>query len=319
MKKLFLLFLMVTSFMSLYAHSLNDTTVKESPLNLATTTGSIMGTLMLPSSTSKIPVVLIIAGSGPTDRNGNNPMMKNESLRFLAQAFASKGIASLRYDKRGIAASGAAGKSETDLRFDDYVYDAEAWITLLKKDQRFSKVIVVGHSEGSLIGMIAASGKADGFVSIAGAGKSADAILKEQLLSQPSMVKDPSYIIIDSLVQGKMVKDVSPMLYSLFRPSVQPYMISWFKYNPATEIARLKIPVLVIQGTKDVQVTTNDAEALVAAHPGAKLVLIENMNHVLKTIHGDRAENIASYSNPSLPLNTELVKWVTEFVLEHKP
>lgn len=314
MKKVYLFLLLLAGLLSVQAHPYVDTAT-ESPYNLVTSSGNIMGSLLLPSAAAKMPVVLIIAGSGPTDRNGNNPMMKNESLRMLAQGLAAKGIASVRFDKRGIAASASAGKKEADLRFDDYIQDAIAWIELLKKDTRFSKVIVAGHSEGSLIGMIAANGRADGFISIAGAGKAANQILKDQLATQPAMVKDPSYRIIDSLVMGKTVNDVSPMLFSLFRPSVQPYMISWFKYNPITEITKLGIPVLIIQGTQDLQITTADADALATVKPTAKKVVIQKMNHVLKIVEGGQAENMASYSNPSLPVSDELVKEVVSFVL----
>lgn len=132
--------------------------------------------------------------------------------------------------------------SEIDLRFDDYVNDAAGWIKLLKKDKRFSKVIVLGHSEGPLIGMIAANTAiADAYVSLAGAGQSADKVLKEQLKHQPQAV-DMCYPIIDSLASGKLVKNVNPKLNSLFRPSVQPYMISWFKYDPQIEIRKLPCP-----------------------------------------------------------------------------
>jgi predicted alpha/beta hydrolase len=314
MKKSLLFSLLLIGFVFVQASPYSDTAT-ESPYNLVTSSGTIMGSILLPAATGKIPVVLIIAGSGPTDRNGNNPMMKNESLRMLAQGLAAKGIASVRFDKRGIAASVSAGKSEADLRFDDYIQDAKAWIELLKKDARFSKVIVAGHSEGSLIGMIAAVGKADGFVSIAGGGKSADRILKEQLATQPSVIKDASYAIIDSLAEGKMVKEVHPMLFSFFRPSVQPYMISWFKCNPVTEIAKLSMPVLIVQGTNDLQITTADAEALAAAKPAAKLVVIQKMNHVLKIIGEGQAANAASYNNPSLPVSEELVTLVANFTL----
>ncbi|WP_353550114.1 alpha/beta hydrolase [Sediminibacterium sp. KACHI17] len=313
MKKAYLFLLSLIVFTSIKATPNTDTT--STPFNLTTPTGNIMGTLLMPGASSKVPVVLIIAGSGPTDRNGNNPMMKNESLHMLAQGLAAKGIASVRFDKRGIAASASAGKKEADLRFDDYIQDAIAWIELLKKDSRFSKVIVAGHSEGSLIGMVAANGRADGFVSIAGAGKAADRILKDQLATQPAMVKDPSYRIIDSLVQGKTVTDVSPMLFSLFRPSVQPYMISWFQYDPIKEITKLNIPVLIVQGTHDLQITTADADALAVAKPNAKKVVIQKMNHVLKIVEGGQAENIASYSNPSLPVSEALVAEVVSFVL----
>lgn len=313
MKRALSFLLLLICFTSIQASPNTDTT--STPFNLTTPTGTLMGTLLMPSSSSKIPVVLIIAGSGPTDRNGNSMMTRNDGLRMLAQGLAAKGIASVRFDKRGIAASFSAGKPEADLRFDDYIQDAKAWIELLKKDTRFSKVIVAGHSEGSLVGMIAAVGKADGFVSIAGGGKPADRIFKEQLASQPAVFKDASYRIIDSLAEGKKVKDVHPMLFSFFRPSVQPYMISWFKYHPVTEIAKLNIPVLIVQGTHDSQITTADAEALAAAKPTAKLVVIQKMNHVLKIIGDGPSENMASYNNPSLPVSEQLVAEVVSFVM----
>jgi len=272
---------------------------------------------MIPGKFDKGPVALIIAGSGPTDRNGNNPVMKNESLRMLAQALAANGIASVRYDKRGIAASKASMKGEADLRFEDYIADAQQWIELLKKDRRFSKVVVIGHSEGSLIGMLAAYQGGDAFVSIAGAGRSADKILKEQLSKQPQAVQDLSFPIIDSLVQGKTVTNIDPMLNSLFRPSVQPYIISWFKYDPQAEIKKLSIPVLVLQGTNDIQVSTEDAKLLAKANDHGHLVLIENMNHILKTVQGDRDANVATYTNPSLPINDKLVDAIVEFIKGH--
>ena len=286
----------------------------EIPTILHTATGDIFGTLTIPKSVSKIPVALIIAGSGPTDRNGNNQMMKNESLKMLAYSLANNGIASLRFDKRGIAESSKAAKTEAELRFDDYVKDAKGWIELLRKDQRFSKVFVIGHSEGSLIGMISSLAFADGYISIAGAGKSADKIIKEQLASQPQEVKDLSFPIIDSLVVGKTVKDVNHNLYSLFRPGIQPYMISWFHYDPQVEIKKLTIPVLIVQGTNDIQVTVEDANLLAKASTHTQLVLIKNMNHIFKIVDGDRNANIATYNDPSLPISKELTDNITAFI-----
>ena len=286
----------------------------EIPTILHTATGDIFGTLTIPKSVSKIPVALIIAGSGPTDRNGNNQMMKNESLKMLAYSLANNGIASLRFDKRGIAESSKAAKTEAELRFDHYVKDAKGWIELLRKDQRFSKVFVIGHSEGSLIGMISSVAFADGYISIAGAGKSADKIIKEQLASQPQEVKDLSFPIIDSLVVGKTVKDVNHNLYSLFRPGIQPYMISWFQYDPQGEIKKLTIPVLIVQGTNDIQVTVEDANLLAKASTHAQLVLIKNMNHIFKIVDGDRNANIATYNDPSLPISKELTDNITAFI-----
>lgn len=296
----------------------NDSLYKELPVTLHTATGDLFGTLTVPVQKTRMPVALIIAGSGPTDRNGNNPMMKNESLHKLAIALADSGIASLRYDKRAIAESKAAAKSEADLRFDDYVADARDWISLLRKDNRFSRIIVIGHSEGSLIGMVAAHKNADAFVSIAGAGRPADKILKEQLDKQPQAVKDLSFPIIDSLVAGKTVRTVNPMLFSLFRPSVQPYLISWFKYDPAVEIRKLSIPVLVIQGTNDIQVSMEDAQLLAKAGK-APLMAIDHMNHIFRIVEGDRNANIATYNDPSLPIAGELSDSIVRFIRKMQP
>lgn len=296
------------------AASNNDSVFVETPVILHTTTGDIFGTLTMPKISTKMPVALIIAGSGPTDRNGNNQMMKNESLKMLAYSLANNNIASLRFDKRAIGESKDAAKSEADLRFEDYISDAIGWIGILKKDNRFSKVVVIGHSEGSLIGMIASLLHSDGFVSIAGAGKSADKIIKEQLANQPQEIKDLSFPVIDSLVLGKTVNHVDPNLYSLFRPSVQPYMISWFHYDPQVEIKKLNIPVLIVQGTNDIQVSEADADLLAKANTRAQLVLIKNMNHIFKIVEGDRNENIASYNNPSLPISNELTNSIVTFI-----
>jgi len=284
-------------------------------INLETTIGNLSGTLELPNIKPPFPVVLIIAGSGPTDRDGNNPMMKNNSLKMLATELAKNGIASLRYDKRGIGKSKSAALMENDLHFENYIKDAEGWIDLLKHDTRFGDIIVIGHSEGSLIGMIASQKKnVAKFISIAGIGQSADKTIREQLKSQPATVLAQASPILDKLVQGETVENVPSMLNSLFRLSVQPYMISWFKYDPGKEISKLKKPVLIVQGTTDIQVTVDDAEKLAEANPKAEKQIIEGMNHILKTADMDRQKNIATYSQPDLPIKTELVKVIVEFI-----
>ena len=312
-----ILLLLLSTESSIHAQTNDINPFVETDLALHTQSGDIYGTLLAPENFKRIPVALIIAGSGPTDRDGNNPSMKNNSLKLLATALANKGIASLRYDKRGIAKSRGAGKSESDLRFIDYVNDASEWVVLLKADKRFSKVIIIGHSEGSLIGMMAAK---DGnqFISIAGAGQSADLILKKQLMNQPQMIQNICFPIIDSLKKEKTVDSVPKMIYSLFRPSVQPYMISWFKYDPQTEIKKLKIPTLIVQGTNDIQVTEEDAKYLSEANPKAKLVLINNMNHIFRIIEGDRKANMESYTKGDVPIATELVEKIANFILNNK-
>lgn len=316
MRKLFVLLLIVFQFNG-YATTIIDSIYTETEIILETKTGKIFGTLCLPDIQNNIPVALIIAGSGPTDRNGNNPMMQNNSLQYLAHELAKKGIASVRYDKRGVGKSEIENLNEADLHFGDFVNDASDWILLLKKDTRFSKITVIGHSEGSLIGMIAAKkSNADKFVSLAGAGESANVILKKQLSLQPQYIKDMTTPILDSLKMGHQVEKVNPMLHSLFRKSVQPYLISWFQHNPQEEIKKLNVTILLINGTKDIQVPETEAEKLKQAKPDSELVIIENMNHVLKMIEKDGVSNMESYNNPDLPISEELILTVSRFVLK---
>lgn len=286
----------------------------ETDIVLETPTGKIFGTLTTPKQFSKIPVALIIAGSGPTDRNCNNSMMKSDAYKKLAHELAEKKIASVRYDKRGISASAAAGLSESELRFENYVKDANDWIQLLKKDNRFSVITIIGHSEGSTIGMIAAK-NADKYISIAGPGQSADKVLKEQLGAQSKEIQEATFPIIESLANGKLVDTVTPDFNSLFRKSVQPYLISWFQYDPQLEIQKLNIPILIIQGTNDLQVSVDDAKRLSKANPKAQLLLIEKMNHIFRILDGNRQANIATYDQPNLPIAPELVKSISDFIL----
>ncbi len=288
----------------------------EKAITLNTPSGNIYGTVYLPSA-KKPPVVLLIAGSGPTDRDGNQPRVKNSSLKLLAEALCKNGISVVSYDKRGIAASHAAMTKEADLRFESYINDARAWIDLLAKDKRFSQIIVAGHSEGSLIGMVACEGNKNvsKFISIAGSGIPADEIIKEQIAAQPQQVKDVVYPMLDDLKQGKTIPNVPAELGALFRPSVQPYLISWFRYNPQSEIKKLSMPILIIQGTTDIQVPVRHAELLAAANPLAKKVVVANMNHVLKDCSStEQQAQLATYTNPDMPLNAELAKSVVEFV-----
>jgi pimeloyl-ACP methyl ester carboxylesterase len=289
---------------------------------LTTPTGVIHGTLDLPSGAGPFPVVLIIAGSGPTDRDGNSAMLagKNNSLKMLSQSLATANIASLRFDKRGIAASTAAGPKEVDLRFENYVDDAAAWVELLRHDKRFSTVTIIGHSEGALIGAItAARTHPSAFISVEGVGRSAGLVLREQLNGKlPAPLFQANEKILRELEAGRTTEDVPPALKSLYRASVQPYLISWFKYNPAEIVASIKEPILICQGTTDIQVAVEEAEALKKAAPSAKLVIIEGMNHVLKSVAADPAKQTASYTDPALPINAELIKNIIEFVLRAK-
>ena len=287
----------------------------EEAITLETETGEIKGSLLIPSASEKMPVVLIIAGSGPTDRNGNNPMMTNNSLKMLVEGLQKNGIASVRYDKRGVGESRGSGLQESDLRFEHYVKDAEDWVELLSLDDRFSEIIILGHSEGSLIGMIASQKtEVEKFISVAGVGVPAGDIIREQLKGQPPFVLDQSLPIITKLENGETEDNVPKMLYSLFRPSVQPYMISWFKYNPRKEIAKLNKPILIIQGTTDIQVSVSNADELANANKQSQKHIIDGMNHVLKESGDDIQMNMQTYSMPNLPLKKELIAVIVNFI-----
>jgi pimeloyl-ACP methyl ester carboxylesterase len=278
--------------------------------------GVLKGTLLMPEL-SQPKVVLIIAGSGPTDRDGNNTVAKNNSLKMLAEALANKNIASLRIDKRGIGQSKMKSFKETDISFDDFINDAVKWIDTLKQTQKFGQIWVAGHSQGSLVGMIVAKrAKADGFISLAGAGSNIGDVIKQQLAHSAKPIKDFAYKAIDSLQMGKKISNVPPLLFSLFRPSIQPFWITWMQYNPQKEIKKLQIPVLIINGTTDLQVSVEEAKKLHKANPLSKLVIIEGMNHILKKAPKERVANLKTYAQPDLPLHQELLPTVINFIIQ---
>ncbi|MES2279519.1 MAG: alpha/beta fold hydrolase [Bacteroidota bacterium] len=294
----------------------DDPTLTETPVSLKVFTGNISGTLTIPkSATGKIPVVLIIAGSGPTDRDGNSQLgVSAYSYKLMANALGKNGIACLRYDKRMVGKSVSSTK-EKDLRFEDYADDAIALVGMLHNDARFSKVIVMGHSEGSLVGMLASDDQpVNGYISLAGAGDRIDKIMLEQMKAKPDFLQDAFKVIVDSLRKGKFTDRVDPSLYSLIRPSVQPYILSWMMHDPIREIKKLKIPILIVQGTTDIQVTVGDAEKLKKAKSDATLLIIPGMNHILKEAPADREKNIETYKDPNLPLKPELVTGVVAFI-----
>ena len=252
--------------------------------------------------------------------NGNSPVgIKANYLKQLAEQLSEKGIASLRFDKRGIASSAAALVNESSIRFEHYVNDVKGWIDYLSDEHDFTNIIVAGHSEGSLIGMLACQNntKVSGFISLAGIGRVASDVIEEQLSAQ----KQPESIIKmvvsmnDSLKSGKLIKHVPYGFEALFRPSVQPYLISWYKHNPQQIIKTLNVPILIVQGTTDIQVSVKDAELLNAAAPKANLLLIDNMNHLLKCCESTNPQiQNTTYTNPNLPIVNELTTAIVSFI-----
>lgn len=289
---------------------------KTKKVKVKTPNGKLYGTLVQPDVKEAIPVVLIVAGSGPTDRNGNSGMVQTNAYKLMADALLEKDIASLRFDKQGVGESSETKKDEKDLVFEDLVSDVESWISKLQKNKDFSEIIVVGHSEGSLIGMLAAQNvEVDKFISIAGSGRPIDEILLEQINKQSGEYISEAKSIVKSLKKGETVDSISPALNAVFRPSVQNYLISWMRYDPANELAKLDIPYLIIQGTTDIQIPIEDAKLLNDAHAKNNLVIIENLNHVLKNSPEDRAENMKTYYDPKLPLHEKFMDPIFKFIL----
>lgn len=273
------------------------------------------------------PVVVIIPGSGPTDRDGNNPMgVTAAPYRLLAEALATEGVSSLRADKRGLFGSKAAVADPNAVTIADYAIDAHQWANVLRQKTGAKCVWLLGHSEGALVTLKAAQDPQGlcGVVLVSGAGRRLSDVIRDQLRANPANtpVLDSAMAALNALERGKHVDTTSmnPALLPLFRPAVQDYLIDNFRLDPAKLAATLTVPVLIVQGERDIQVSVDaDAKALANAQPRAKLVLLPHMNHVLKDVASDdRAANVATYSDPSLPVDSGAVDAIAAFVKAHR-
>jgi pimeloyl-ACP methyl ester carboxylesterase len=284
--------------------------------------GQLHGSWLAPQHWRDGKVVLMIAGSGPTDRDGNStiPGVHPNTYKMIAEALAASGIASLRFDKRGIGASAGAMTGEADLRFDTYVDDAVAWANFAWGRPHVRCVYILGHSEGAEVAALAAAHvRACGVISVSGAGRDIGDVIIRQITAQgagPEAIAQIQHNI-DELRAGRTITDVPPQLLSLFRPSVQPYMISWLQKNPVAALGAVKAPVLILQGSTDSQVSVVDANLLNAGHPGAQLTILDGVNHVLKTAPADRAQNVATYGDPMLPLAPSVMAPILAFIAAH--
>jgi uncharacterized protein len=284
--------------------------------------GPLKGTMLAPAG-GNAPMILIIPGSGPTDRDGNNPLgVKASTYRLLADGLTARDIGTVRIDKRGMFASSAAVADGNAVTIDDYVADVQAWIAVIRKQTGVSCVWVLGHSEGGLVALAAAQKVTDicGLVLVSSAGRPLGEVLRSQLRSNPAnaSVLDRAMSAIDALETGNRV-DVTgmhPALIPLFAPQVQGFLINAFSYDPAKLIAAVSKPVLILQGKRDIQVGVADAELLKLAAPKAELVLLPDTNHVLKAVASDdKRANIATYADPTLPLAPGVVDAVANFVV----
>jgi len=276
---------------------------------------SIHGTL-LESVDSNSVLSVIISGSGPTDRDGNNTSLKSDYLKMLAEGLFENGVSSYRYDKRGVGNSIGNIQSGNDIKFIDYINDVVSIINHFKDTKEYKRIVVIGHSEGALIGMIASRLIADSFISIAGAGEDYLTLIQRQLSIQPPYVKSMSDPIIEKLKNKELVDSVPPLLNSLFNPDNQIFLIDANRYKPVEEISKLDIPVLIVQGTNDIQIEETDAQMLDEAALKSRLEIIKGMNHVFRQASENYLLNMQTYGNPELPIDNSLVNLIVDFLNE---
>ena len=275
----------------------------------------VNGTLVKPSSDSiRVPLVIFVMGQGLTDRNGNQSHSKNNAFKHLALELSKKGVASFRYDKRIFNKR----VSELQIRFDDFIDDAIAAIEYFILEPQYTKIIVAGHDQGSLIGMVATQDRADAFISIAGASQTVDKMIVDQLQRQaPGLVYNAKLAFRQLTEMGK-ARNYSEALSMIFRPDMQQFMRSWMLFDPVEELQKIDVPVLILQGDRDMQIDVEEAKILVESTPFAKYVEIKDMNHYLKEIKGTDLENQKSYNEPNRPVIPEAVQVIADFAKEEK-
>lgn len=283
----------------------------EHALELPTQGGFLSGTLLLPDGRGPFDVALLIAGSGPTDRDGNNPLQPGpcDNFKLLARALAARGIASLRYDKRGIGASSCPGLQESALRFGHMVDDAVAFSAHLSQDARFERLVLVGHSEGGLVAMLAAeAARAAAVASLSAAGQPAATLMLNQIArALPATQAEAAHQALLSLQAQQPVAEVPDEFFLLFRPEVQPYLMSWFRHDPAEVAAALRVPLLLVHGAADPHLEVAQVRLLHAAQPAARLRIVDGMDHLL-AVEGRVAEGAEAVA-------TEVLAWLQQIRL----
>lgn len=278
----------------------------------------VEGTLLTPSTNSfNDPIAIIIPGSGPTDRDGNQPTLNNNSLKLLAQGLCKEGVSTFRYDKRLLAQIRSKNFDENKVHFDQFVDDAKEVARFLAKSG-YTNISFVGHSQGALVAQLAATQDSivKKVVLLAGAGKPIDEVVVDQINNTAPGLTENAKNAFKEIRENGSTTNYNPFLASIFRPSVQPFMNSWMQYDPSAVIAEMKMPILIITGSKDLQVSKAEGDSLAAKNTSAQRLHIENMNHVLKEITGDDLENSKSYQETYRPVIPQLIDSVAVFLKE---
>tara|TARA_R110002073_G_scaffold15953_2_gene62097 strand:+ start:26823 stop:27746 length:924 start_codon:yes stop_codon:yes gene_type:complete len=267
------------------------------------------GTLSYTKSSEKL--IIWIHGSGNVDRNGNQgAQAKANYIKQFRDEINKNDIAFFSYDKRTSNPKNVAFLKGIIL--DDFADDAKKVIEHFKKESQFKEIILIGHSQGSLVAILASKG-VHKYISLAGPSETIDKTLTKQIMAQSTEYGKMTESYFKELKETGDVKNVDPNLLQFFAKPNLPFFRNWMSYNPTKEINKLKIPTLIINGTKDIQVSIEDAKALNVANNTSEIKIIENMNHVLKHIEKD-SDNMNSYYSPDFKISSELVKIITEFV-----
>ena len=288
--------------------------------------GPLRGTMLAPEDRQSSEVVLIIPGSGPTDRDGNSPHgLQASTYQLLAEGLAANGVANVRIDKRGMFASNAATADANAVTIADYADDVHSWISTIRERTKISCVWLLGHSEGGLVALVAGDRTEEicGLILASTAGRPLGDVFREQLLSNPAnaAVLDEGLAAIAALEQGDRfdTEDMNPALLPLFRPEVQGFLIEAFSYNPAALLAAYEEPALILHGERDIQISVEDADRLSKANSKAEIILLPDTNHVLKSVtSSDRAANLATYTDPRLPLAPGIIEAIERFLTSHR-
>ncbi len=280
------------------------------------TVGAIDAVLTMPAGADHPPVALLIAGSGSTDHDGNGPQMKPATLKKLSEQLVARNIATLRYDKRGAGTWKPAFGRPEDFRFKDYVDDATSLVSYLRGTGKFSKLVLVGHSEGGLVAILAAQKQpVDGLVLLATAARTQGDVLKAQLEKKlPPESYQPIAKAIDAMMAGQIVDPTPPGLS--IPPALQPGIASAFTADPIPPLKQLQLPILIVAGGRDHQLARVDFLALSAAAFAAKTLWIPQMNHVLVDVSDD-ADDLAAYNQPDRPLDATMVQEIAAFIAEN--
>lgn len=287
---------------------LNAQNYKENNISI---NDNIYGSIVEPKSRSNSNLVIFIGGSGPIDRDGNQSFMKCDMFKKLAYSLSEKGISSFRYDKR-VVTQIRKGKLDKKITFDDYVSDAIAIIDFFQL--KYNSIVIAGHSQGSLVGLLSINEGVSGFISLSGAGRTIDMVIEDQISKTAPMLLEDTKNIFKILRSGKITEDFPLPLYSLFNIEIQPFIISWMQYDPKKIIAKIPIPSLIINGDSDLQVDEKEAKLLYNSAQNSEILIVKNMNHVLVEIEGDELKNVKSYNNPDLKISELVIEKMVEFI-----